>query len=202
MNHSQVFSKRYKTLCSTDAVVPEFKLLHNFPIQIRSYPIPKIEKMFAKKEIKELLEAGIIEPSVSNYNFPVIFVKKKSADNSKEQKFRMVVDYHLLNSITESFQICLLKISEILHQIVGKKYYCVLDLKSAFFQIKLQDCDKPKLVFCYELGNFMPTRLFFGSRNSTSYFHTLLTKCISVQFYLDDIIIGADEIEKLLDLLQ
>lgn len=28
----KAFSKRYKTLCSTDAVKPEFKLMPNFPI--------------------------------------------------------------------------------------------------------------------------------------------------------------------------
>lgn len=210
MKNYKVFSKNYNTLGSTDAVKPEFKLMHNFPIQTKPYPIPKIAKQFAQEEIKRLLDAGLIENSSSSYNFPVIFVKKKPIPGTSPEKlsFRMVVDYRLLNSITESFTICLPKISEILHSIAGKKYYCVLDLKSAFFQIKLQEKDKEKLAFCCEIGNFQPTVLPFGSRNSTSYFHTLISKCLSslkgpnLQYFLDDIIVAGDSISEIKAWLQ
>nr|GBL67533.1 Retrovirus-related Pol polyprotein from transposon opus [Araneus ventricosus]GBL68087.1 Retrovirus-related Pol polyprotein from transposon opus [Araneus ventricosus] len=164
----------------------------------KPYPMTKIAHDFAKQEIQKLLEAGIIEPSTLNYSFPIIFVKKKS--DSKKLKFRMVVDYRLLNSVTESFKIYLPKIADILHEISGKKWYSVLDLKSAFFQIKLKNSDKQKLAFCSELGNFQPTRLPFGSKNSTSYFHLLISKCLddlkgpNIQFFLDDIIIAANSI--------
>ncbi|GBO41466.1 Retrovirus-related Pol polyprotein from transposon 412 [Araneus ventricosus] len=172
----------------------------------KPYPIPKIAHDFAKQEIQKLLEAGIIEPSTSNYSFPIIFVKKNS--DSKKLKFRMVVDYRLLNSVTESFKICLPKIADILHEISGKKWYSVLDLKSAFFQIKLKNSDKQKLAFCSELGNFQPTRLPFGSKNSTSYFHLLTSKCLddlkgpNIQFFLDDIIIAANSISEMNTRLQ
>lgn len=210
MQNFRVFSKSYKTLGSTDAVQPEFKLLHYFPIQTKPYPIPKIARQFAQEEIKKLLDAGLIENSSSSYNFPVIFVKKKTTPGTspEEIKFRMCIDYRLLNCITESFTICLPKISEILHSIAGKKYYCVLDLKSAFFQIKLQEKDKEKLAFCCEIGNFQPTVLPFGSRNSTSYFHTLISKCLSdlkgpnLQYFLDDIIVAADSISEIKAWLQ
>lgn len=210
MQNSAVFSKSYSTLGETDAVVPTLNLLHNFPIQTKPYTIPRIAKKYAQEEIAKLLEAGIIEPTTSNYSFPVIFVKKKSppdADPSK-LKFRMAVDYRLLNCITESYQICLPRISEILHNIAGKEYYCVLDLKSAFFQIKLDPRDKEKLAFCTELGNFQPTRLPFGARNSSSYFHTLISKCLgdmqgpNLQYFLDDIIVAANSIDELLKILQ
>ena len=77
----------------------------------------------------------------------------------------MVIDYRLLNSITESFKICLPKISEIIHTIAGKKLYCVLDLKTTFFQNQLKESDHPKLAFWSEYSNFQPTRLPFGGRN-------------------------------------
>ncbi|CAL1266838.1 unnamed protein product [Larinioides sclopetarius] len=206
MKNFKVFSKSYQTLGCTDAITPEFKLLHNFPIQTKPYPIPKIAHDFARQEIQKLLAAGIIESSTSNYSFPIIFVKKKS--DSKNLKFRMVVDYRLLNNVTESFKICLPKITDILHNISGKKWYSVLDLKSAFFQIKLKDADKQKLAFCSELGNFQPTRLPFGSKNSTSYFHLLISKCLDdlkgshIQYFLDDVIIAADSISEMKTRLQ
>ncbi|GBO45841.1 hypothetical protein AVEN_173270-1 [Araneus ventricosus] len=152
----KVFSKSYKTLSETSAVIPEFSLLHNFSLQTKPYSIPLMAKKYAQQEINNLLEAGIIEPSSSSYCFPVIFIKKKQNpnDSNSEPKFRMVVDYRLLKSITETFKICLPKISEIIKNIAGRKIYCVLDLKSAFFEIKLRDEDKRKLAFCTEMGIF------------------------------------------------
>lgn len=204
------FSKSYKTLGETDAVKPQFKLLHDHPIQSRSFPIPNIAREFAKNEIKSLLDAGIIEPSNSSYAFPVIFVKKKMnpEDPNSQLKFRMVIDYRLLNDITESFKIHLPQITEILHQIAGKKYYCVLDLKSAFFQIKLDPEQRHKLSFVTPEGNFRPCRLPFGSKNSSSFFSALILQCLgdlrgpNVQFYLDDIIVGQDNVPELLNTLQ
>ncbi|GBO45027.1 Transposon Tf2-8 polyprotein [Araneus ventricosus] len=131
LKNYKVFSKSYKTLGETSAVIPEFSLLHNFPLQTKPYSIPLMAKKYAQQEINNLLEAGIIEPSSSSYCFPVIFIKKKQNpnDSNSEPKFRMVVDYRLLNSITETFKICLPKISEIIKNIAGRKIYCVLDLK-------------------------------------------------------------------------
>ncbi|GBM09384.1 Uncharacterized protein K02A2.6, partial [Araneus ventricosus] len=156
LKNYNVFSKSYKTLGETSAVIPEFSLLHNFPLQTKPYSIPLMAKKYAQQEINNLLEAGIIEPSSSSYCFPVIFIKKKQNpnDSNSEPKFRMVVDYRLLNSITETFKICLPKISEIIKNIAGRKIYYVLDLKSAFFQIKLRDEDKRKLAFCTEMEFF------------------------------------------------
>ena len=101
------------------------KLLHEFSIQTKPYSIPKIVKQYVQKEINELLDAGIIEPRNSNYAFPVLFVKKKPLPDENKLKFRVVIDYCLLNSITELFKICLSKIAEITHTIAGKKLYCV-----------------------------------------------------------------------------
>ncbi|GBM62968.1 Transposon Tf2-8 polyprotein [Araneus ventricosus] len=121
LKNYKVFSKSYKTLGETSAVIPEFSLLHNFPLQTKPYSIPLMAKKYAQQEINNLLEAGIIEPSSSSYCFPVIFIKKKQNpnDNNSEPKFRMVVDYRLLNSITETFKICLPKISEIIKNIAA-----------------------------------------------------------------------------------
>ncbi|GBM28846.1 Retrovirus-related Pol polyprotein from transposon 17.6 [Araneus ventricosus] len=165
----KVFSKSYNTLGETSVVTTEFSLLHNFLLQTKPYSIPLKSKQYAQQEISNLLEAGIIEPSSSSYCFPVIFIKKKQNPNDSncEPKFRMAVDYILLNSITETFKICLPKISEIIKNIAGRKIYCALDLKSAFFLMKLRDEDKRKLAYCTEMGNFQPIRLPSGSKNST-----------------------------------
>ena len=54
MTNYKVFSTSFKTLGSADKVVLQFKLSHNFSLQIKLYPILKIAKDFARKEILKL----------------------------------------------------------------------------------------------------------------------------------------------------
>ena len=47
-----------------------------------------------REELDKLLKNGSIEPSLSPYGAPVIFVKKKDG------KLRMCIDYRALNKLT------------------------------------------------------------------------------------------------------
>ncbi|GBM63420.1 Uncharacterized protein K02A2.6 [Araneus ventricosus] len=163
LKNFKVFSKSYKTLGETTAVTPEFSLLRNFPLQTKLYSIPFIAKKYAQQEINNLLEEGIIEPSSSSYCFPVIFIKKKQNpnDSNSEPKFRMVVDYRLLNSSTETFKICLPKISEIIKNIAGENFELLTDAKPL---TEYQSLDKkPEIVarWLLYLGtfSFTPTHI-------------------------------------------
>ncbi|GBL97600.1 Retrovirus-related Pol polyprotein from transposon 412 [Araneus ventricosus] len=162
LKNYKVFSKSYKTLGETSAVIPEFSLLHNFPLQTKPYSIPFMAKKYAQQEINNLLEAGIIEPSSSSYCFPIIFIKKKQNpnDSNSEPKFRMVVDYRLHNSITETFKICLPKISEIIKNI-AEEFELLTDAKPL---TEYQSLDKkPEIVarWLLYLGtfSFTPTHI-------------------------------------------
>ena len=42
MKNYKVFSISYKTLGCKEEIVPDFKLLHNYDLQTKPYPIPKI----------------------------------------------------------------------------------------------------------------------------------------------------------------
>ena len=47
-----------------------------------------------KKQVQELLEQDFIQPSVSPWGAPILFVKKKDGS------LRMCIDYRMLNSVT------------------------------------------------------------------------------------------------------
>lgn len=47
------------------------------PVNMRSYRIPYIQKAEVEKQVREMLESGIIQPSSSPYASPIILVKKK-----------------------------------------------------------------------------------------------------------------------------
>jgi hypothetical protein len=69
-----------------------------------------------------MLRDGIIEPSNSPWNSPIIVVPKK-ADASGKKKWRIVVDFRKLNDVTivDSFPIAI--ILEILDVLGNSRYF-------------------------------------------------------------------------------
>jgi len=51
------------------------------------------------RQITEMLGDGIIHPSMSQWNAPILVVPKKT-DASEKQKLRIVVDFRKLNDLT------------------------------------------------------------------------------------------------------
>nr|GFB09444.1 putative reverse transcriptase domain-containing protein [Tanacetum cinerariifolium] len=64
------------------------------PISKAPYRMASIELKELKDQLQELLERGIIRPSVSPWGAPVLFVKKKVGS------MRLCIDYRELNKIT------------------------------------------------------------------------------------------------------
>jgi hypothetical protein len=200
MKNFAVFSKSYKTLGATDAITPKLELLHEYPIALKPYPLPNKLLDVAEGELRQLQEAGIIESTMSSYAFPIIFVKKKSKG---EQKYRMAIDFRLLNEITMLYKVAIPKIKEIVQTISGFKYYTTVDLKAAFMQIILPPEVAERCAITTHIGNFKIKRMPFGLRNSAPWFSTLMQKVFAkipkqgFAYYLDDIIIGGNSIEEL-----
>lgn len=64
------------------------------PVYIKNYRTPQVEREEVCRQIENLLQNDIVEPSISEYNSPILLVPKKS---NNEKKWRLVVDYRQLN---------------------------------------------------------------------------------------------------------
>lgn len=71
------------------------------PISRTPFKMSPLELDELKKQIKELLALGLIQPSTSPWGAPVLFVRKKPDPGSNEPgKLRMCIDYRALNKVT------------------------------------------------------------------------------------------------------
>jgi hypothetical protein len=64
-------------------------------------------------QLKELLDLGLIRPSVSPWGVPVIFIRKKDGS------WRLCIDYCQLNKATIKNQYSLPRIDDLFDQIKG-----------------------------------------------------------------------------------
>jgi hypothetical protein len=103
----------------------------------RPFKLSKQEEEEVHKQVEDALKKGLIEPSVSLYGAPVLFVQKKDGS------LRMCIDYLALNKITVRDRYPLLRTDDLLDKLHGCKKISSLDLQSGYHQIRLRDEDKP-----------------------------------------------------------
>ena len=128
----------------------------------RPYRLSPAKSLSLNKQIDEMLENGIIQPSVSEFASPVVMVTKP------DSTFRLTVDYRLLNSNTRSDSYPIRDIEDMFRNLKGSRIFSVFDLKSAFWQIPLCQDDIPKSAFICERGLYEFRVLPFGMRNGTA----------------------------------
>jgi len=83
------------------------------PVKQRAYIISKAQSDVLKEEITKLINKGLIEPSESEWSFPVVLVPKKNG------KWRMCVDYRKVNNVTIKDAYSLPLIDEIFNSMNG-----------------------------------------------------------------------------------
>ena len=106
----------------------------------------------------EMLESGAIRPHQSALCNVVVLVQKKDGS------LQFCIDFHCLNTHMKKDSYSLPRIQETLESLVGAGHFSCLDLKSRFWQIKMEDSLKQYTTFTVgNLGFFkcdcMPFRL-------------------------------------------
>ena len=119
------------------------------PVSVRPYRIAPHLKDELEKQIKELLDSGMIRHSNSAFSSPVLLVKKK-----EEGTWRMVVDYRQLNAITEKGKYLVPVIDELLDELAGACWFSKLDLKAGYYQIRLAPGEEYKTAFQTHNGHY------------------------------------------------
>lgn len=136
-----LFAAKDSDLTFTDTVKMKIDTGDTPPIRLRPYRIPLKNQPVVNKAIDEMLEAGIIRRSRSEYAFPVVIVDKK--DGSK----RFCIDFRALNKVTKPISYPLPLIDDMLSLLGGSKFFTSLDMKSGYWQILMDEKDREKNSF-------------------------------------------------------
>lgn len=176
--------------------IGEFKINLNEDKIIYKHPYKHSEKEKQEmlKTTNELLKTGIVRISDSPYSSPFFMIKKKDGSH------RPVIDYRELNKVTVKEDWPIPLIDDILFKMRHGRYFSVMDAKSGFFQIPVQEESKKYTAFSDGTRklewNFMP----MGVMNAPMVFSRIINQILGdlefVVVYIDDICIFSNTIDE------
>ena len=111
------------------------------PMSRAPYRMAPTELKELKSQLQELLDKGFIQPSVSPWGAPVLFVKKKDGT------IWMCIDYRQINKVTVKNKYPLPRIEDLFDQLKGAGVFPKIDLRSGYYQLRVKEGDVPKTAF-------------------------------------------------------
>ena len=137
-----------------------------------------------------MLDSGAISPSQSMWGNTVVLVWRKDGG------LCFCIDFCHLNVHMKKDSCLLLRTQEVLESLVGAGHFSCLDLKSGFWQMKMEEVSKLYTAFMVgNLGFFKYGHMPFGLCNVPAIFQWLTQNCLSelnliyCLVYLDDIVV-------------
>lgn len=191
-------------LPGTDVLLHRIDTGDSPPIRKRSFRHSPADMAEISRQTNEMLQAGIIEESDTPWSSPVLLVSKK--DGTK----RFVIDYRAVNAVTKLTSWPLPTIEDIFDRISTEHpvLWSSLDLRSGYWQTRLDPDTADRTGFQTHDGNFVFKRTPFGLCGAVQFFQQTMHKVMkglspsSILIYLDDCLIMGKNHGDMLDKLQ
>ena len=122
-----------------------------------------------RNHLQQILEAGILRRSHSTFASNIVLVRKK------DKSLRICTDFRFLNSRTINDAYNLPRVDEIFKALSGSKYFSVLDMKSGYHQVEIDEHHKEKTAFTVGPLDFFEYNLMpFGLSNAPATYQRLM----------------------------
>ncbi|XP_062932764.1 uncharacterized protein LOC134361693 [Cynocephalus volans] len=173
------------------------------PVTVRQYPMSKEAQEGIRPHIQRFLNLGVLVPCQSPWNTPLLPVKKSGTND-----YRPVQDLREINKRVQDIHPTVPNPYSLLSSLPpSHTWYSVLDLKDAFFCLRLHPNSQPLFAFEWRdpekgtTGQLTWTRLPQGFKNSPTIFdeaphrdlapfRALNSQVILLQ-YVDDLLVAA-----------
>ncbi|XP_023181972.1 uncharacterized protein LOC111612296 isoform X3 [Xiphophorus maculatus] len=170
------------------------------PLWIPQYPHKPAAEQGIAETITGLIEAGVLEPSKSDWNTPILPVEKKGTG-----KYRMAHDLRAVNAVLKT------KIVPVPNPYVSiaaltpsQQWYSCIDLANAFFCVPLAESCRDYFSFTFRGEQWRYTRLPQGFALSPGLFNQVLKDVLqdcplprhtTLIQYVDDLLLAAPTAE-------
>lgn len=158
----------------------------------RRRALTPIEQQQLSDQARDWLSQGVVEikndlPWVNN---PVFVAKKNGA-------IRVCIDCRPANAVTKSFDWPLPRLQDLRHATRGARWFSRMDLKDAFFRIRVPAQWRYLTAFESEGIRYQFSRMPFGLKTAPAVFqrfmdHVLALFCLFAFWYMDDVLVYAE----------
>ena len=128
------------------------------------YRVDPVKRELIQKEVKKMLDMGVIRRSKSPWSSPVVIVPKPDGTA------RFCIDYRKLNKITRKDTYPLPRIDDLLEAFRGCKWFTSLDLAAGYWQVPMELKDIEKTAFITPDGTYEFLVMPFGLCNAPATF--------------------------------
>src|SRR5581483_6053711 len=194
--HRDIFAKDSNDLGKTDVTYHTIDTGNERPIKQNYYRVDPFKQEIIQKEIKKMLEAGVIRRSSSPWTSPVVLIKKPDGS------IRFCIDYRKLNKIIKKDNQPLPRIDDLLDAFKGCKWFTSLDLAAGYWQVPVDLEDIEKTAFITHEGTYEFLVIPFGLCNAPATFQRMMNTIFDdllykyIKVYLDDCNIHSETFEE------
>ena len=165
-------------------------VFEGYPCSAKVRQLPPEKLKCARRELEELLEAGIIQRSSSPFASALHMVPKSSASGNT---FRLCGDYRQVNKGTIPDRYPVPNIQTLLYRLGGASIFSKVDLVKAYHQIPMDDNSIAMTAITTPFGLFEYLYMPFGLRNASATFQRFIDHILegmpSAIAYVDNIIV-------------
>jgi hypothetical protein len=148
------------------------------------------------RQLKDVMEAGLIRPNYSEFGSPILFVRK--VDGS----LCLCIDYRGLNEVTRKDDYPLPRVGDTLDELKDANFYTHLNLACGFSQVRVRDREVHETAFQTPDGLMEWVAMPFGLCNAPATFKRMMNGILRdflhkfVTVYLDDVCVYSRTLEE------
>lgn len=142
----------------------------------RSFPKSRQESELETAEVKNLLERGILVPSMSSCSTKNVFVAKRKLLKGSSVEFRFTSDFRALNSVTKNNAYPTEDVKSVVRWLATNRVYSVADLKDGHWNYNLRESDRYLTAVRTVLGLFEYAMMAQGLKGASALFQKMVNE--------------------------